>query len=233
MSNMKKEFITSSTIEKSIALIAQKFIEKVNQQLSLSATVNILMSGGNTPKLLYKELIDNYVKALDWSACNIIVLDERYVPFDNERSNAGECYRNFVKYVSLKDFIYPDTSLPLEKCVSLFEESLAVIKSDGIHVALLGTANDGHIASIFPTMDILTQTSNCFACYVQGQNEKRISLNLSFINASKSIWMMALGENKKNIVKQAQSNEQSNSPVLSLSPVNELKWFITTNEVNE
>ncbi len=224
---MNYEFIPSVTVEEGISLIATQLVEYINSELEKNKTVNILMSGGNTPKLLYSEILNNHLGSVDWSNCRLIILDERFVSFDSERSNAGECFRYFASIVSLKEFIYPDTTKSIDKCVESYSDILNLLGTEGIKLSILGTADDGHLASIFPEMKIITEAKNCFACEIEGTNEKRVSLTLEFINRSENIWMMALGRHKGKIINMAKSMEYSELPALSLNSENTPKWFIS------
>jgi 6-phosphogluconolactonase len=222
---MNYESIGSKSVEQGIALIASELVELINNELAKNNAVNLLMRGGNTPKKLYETLLQTHRDDIDWCCCRLIILDERWAPFESERSNAGECYRHFASQVPLKAFIYPDTSLSIEDSLSDFSQSIKSIESEGILAAILGTANDGHIASIFPSMTIIAEAEDCFACAVDNTDEKRVSLTLDYINRSNNIWMMAFGDNKRDIIEMASSVETSDLPALNLNPDCHPKWF--------
>ena len=220
--------MSSASREVGIRLLAKEFIDIIQERLLTSDAVNILMSGGNTPLSLYKELLKSY-SDFSWSKCRFIMVDERYVPFESSRSNAGMCYRHFGKHVNLLDFIYPDTSLPIEKCVDYFVKRVKSVDMKAIDIALLGTAKDGHIASIFPNSQPFFESGISFACYASEGQEKRVSLTLDYINKSDKIWMMAFGKEKQDILKRAQNNERNSLPALCLNDECDVTWF--TSEV--
>ena len=223
---MNYELIDTTSLKQGVSTLAVNLVECIQFEMLKAETVNILMSGGNTPLYLYQELLTKHAKDIDWRRCRIIILDERFVPFESTRSNAGECYRNFASHVSLKQFIYPDTAMPIEECLISFSNAIKLIDNETIHLALLGTANDGHIASIFPDMDITASAKHCFSCLPENTTEHRLSLTLDYINRSKHIWMMAFGKNKQKIIQKVKENSPSRLPALSLKSSNPVKWFI-------
>jgi len=222
---MDYEFILNVSAEKGIELIAEQLIELIDREIVNSGTVNILMSGGNTPKRLYEELLLHHNENIAWKSCRFIILDERYVSFSDGRSNSGECYRHFISKIEVKDFIYPDTSKPIEECVNLYSKSIKSY-AGRVHLAILGTANDGHLASIFPQMKVLAKSEHCFACSAENISEARVSLTLDFINQSKNLWMMAFGKNKSRIIEMARALKVSDLPALKLNIERRPKWFI-------
>jgi len=220
---MRYQFLSSKNKDAGVKLIASLLIDFLQEKLKKSNVVNVLMSGGNTPLALYKELLTNY-SDFSWDKCRFIMLDERYIPFESTQSNAGQCYRHFAQHVNLLGFLYPNTTLGIEKSVTDFAQSIQLLGISEIDIAILGTAADGHIASIFPGNQPFFISGCSFACNTSN-NEKRISLSLDFINQSASIWMMAFGAEKQNITKRAKNNEWGTLPALSLNVDKNIHWF--------
>lgn len=207
---------------KAIEALASRLAFFVDE-FRLDRKITILVSGGNTPLLIYKELLTKY-SAVDWSKCCFIMVDERYVPFESSRNNAGSCFREFVQQVKIEDFIYPDTRMPLEESTVQFSHQVkAILDRGGIDLALLGTAPDGHVASIFPNSEPVVVHDIAFACKHDSPEEFRVSLDLASINLSHEIWVMALGEEKQGICEKAKS-DSFNLPVLCLDK-QKTTWF--------
>lgn len=168
-------------------------------ECQLDRKVTILVSGENTPLFIYKEILTKY-STVDWSKCCFIMVDERYVPFESSRSNAANCFREFVQHSKVENFIYPFAHLPLEQSVAQFSSQVkAILDRDGIDLALLGTTPDGHVASIFPNSEPIVVHDIAFACKHDSPEEFRVSFDLASINLSREIWVMALGEEKQGI----------------------------------
>jgi len=76
--------------EQVINRVADSIIALANQCIANNGKFTLALSGGNTPKLLYKQLINgNYLNKLDLSKIFIYFSDERYVSPDDDRSNYG------------------------------------------------------------------------------------------------------------------------------------------------
>lgn len=223
---MTYQFLPSTSKDDGVKKIAALLIAFLQEKLKKSNVVNILMSGGNTPIAIYQEILACY-PMFSWASCRIIILDERFVPFESVRSNAGQCYRNFIQHIDVLEFIYPDTSLDINACVQTYAKRLKNLDISAVDIAVLGTAEDGHLASIFPNVLPFFEDGDIFACQQVFENEPeiRISLTLDFINRSKNIWMMAFGADKQNITRKAQSLITSNLPALNLPRNNSTRWF--------
>lgn len=224
--DMTYRFLPSKNMEAGVKLLACSLINFLQEQLKKSNVVNVLVSGGNTPLAIYKEILDSY-PTFSWSKCRIIVVDERFVPFESARSNSGQCYRNFIQHSDVFEFVYPDTSLAINDCVSSYSNLLSSLRISEIDIALLGTAGDGHLASIFPNVLPFAEDGYLFACerLFENEMETRISFTLDFINQSKNIWMMAFGADKEKITRKAQSLDVSNLPALNLPKNKSTLWF--------
>lgn len=109
-------------------------------------TATIGLSGGSTPKPVYKKLSQE--KSIDWKRVRFFLLDERYVSAENADSNTKMIRETLLKNAAADaTCIVPDTSLPLAECVSDYDTKVLSLHSD---LVILGMGPDGHIASLFP-----------------------------------------------------------------------------------
>ena len=80
-------------IFKSPLILAESFAAEFKniceESISKTGQINIAISGGNTPKLLFDILAENYKDKIEWDKVNIYWVDERCVPPDNDESNFG------------------------------------------------------------------------------------------------------------------------------------------------
>ena len=85
--------------------IADWMVEYICKTLSTKERFSIVLTGGGTPKKLYDILAsDEYKNKIDWSRANVFIGDERFVPFDDERSNAKMIQKNIAGSCCGKSF---------------------------------------------------------------------------------------------------------------------------------
>ncbi|KAK2196132.1 bifunctional Glucose-6-phosphate dehydrogenase/6-phosphogluconolactonase [Babesia duncani] len=170
----------------SIHMILHAIREK--QASSPTAIATVGLSGGSSPREIFRLLGILEDLQIDFKRIIIFLVDERYVPIDDEMSNARLVKNTILKHwpIPPEHFIFPDTSLPLEDCVRKYEEDLEAVfgKVDvtspmescgkwanhhscekGADLVTLGIGDDFHIAGLFPeylaTLDA-SYVTDCF-----------------------------------------------------------------------
>ncbi len=110
------------------------------------------LSGGSTPKPVYEALGK---EKIDWSKVWIFLIDDRYIRADDPNSNQFLLRSTLLKNAAIPEsqIIFPDTSLPLPQCISLYDQHLKSLFQKGSpDIVTLGMGDDGHIASLFPPL---------------------------------------------------------------------------------
>ena len=119
------------------------------QQLVASGKASLLLSGGSTPGPVMERLS---VSELDWSNVVTGLVDERWVPLDDPRSNAGLVRRHLLQNrAAASAFLpmYTDAASTLSEAAPMIDAAYAPLI--GMNpVTLLGMGPDGHTASWFP-----------------------------------------------------------------------------------
>lgn len=111
------------------------------------------LSGGTTPRAIYKEL--GSLVAVPWEKVTIFIVDERYVPEDDDRSNRKMVRETLFSGIAgekipASQIVFPNTALPIDECAEEYDNRINCLKQDGIDIVALGLGEDGHIASLFP-----------------------------------------------------------------------------------
>jgi 6-phosphogluconolactonase len=163
----------------------------------------IVLTGGSTPRAAYGEFAQVVLSVgIDVSGTALWFGDERCVPPDDERSN----YR-MVK-TSLLDRL-PDHGLPTvhrmrgelgpHAAADEYERELRAAGSPRFDLVLLGIGGDGHLASLFPDQDSLSERSRPVVGVEQAGLEPfvpRVSLTLPALVNARQIVFLATGESK-------------------------------------
>lgn len=105
----------------------------------------VALSGGSTPAPAYRALA---AMPLDWPKVTLALVDERFVPPDDEASNEGLVRRELKTALDAGAQVGPMYAPPtVERAADLAEAIYAPLRID---IALMGMGGDGHTASWFP-----------------------------------------------------------------------------------
>lgn len=236
--------------------VADWMVEYICKTLSTKKRFSVALTGGNTPKKLYEILAsDEYKNKIDWSRANVFIGDERFVPFDDERSNAKMIQQALLDKVAANNahvhFMQTENMSP-ETAANAYEEVLnhyfiheAVNSQQSVtnqrstfDLVLLGMGDDAHTLSLFPGQSeaINEQKKWCTYLWLQQQNMHRITLTAPIINASKRIAFLISGKSKatalNNVLHQPYNPEKFPSQIIK--PVKgDLHFFVDESAMND
>jgi 6-phosphogluconolactonase len=177
-----------------------------NQQRD-KPTFSLLLSGGNTPKNLYRTLADDKIKNnISWKKINVFFGDERAVPFNNEYNNGSMAYDLLLKSSGIppSQIHFIDTSISREESASQYEKTLRNYFTDdgtSFDLALLGIGNDGHTLSLFPgKKHVYEKNKWVITSEAPEAPVERISLTPVIVNRSACIAFLVAGKSKAEIL---------------------------------
>lgn len=200
--------------------------------------LSIALSGGNTPRSLFKYLATNHADDIDWSKIKFFWSDERCVWPDNDDSNYKMAKENLFDLVPVSNkniFRIRGENDPYKEARSyedLLQNELEVINgTPQFDVVMLGMGEDGHTASIFPHEMNLWESSNmCVVATHPKTRQMRISLSGKTINAAKHVAFLVTGAPKAKKVKEIiedNENAQEKYPAAKVQPSSgNLTWFL-------
>ncbi|MBB3288721.1 MULTISPECIES: 6-phosphogluconolactonase [Rhizobium] len=219
------------------AELAGKLADKVAETLSAAITArgsaSIAVSGGSTPKAFFQALSS---RSIDWPKVTVALVDERFVPADNPRSNHLLVQENL-----LKDKAAAANFLPLYQAAASVEEAavIATEKTNSIghpfDIAILGMGNDGHTASFFPGGSNLKTALDpntprgIITMEAEGAGEPRLTFTFSSLQDARLLVLHIEGEGKKDVLAKAEApGEETEMPIRAMlrraaSPV-EIYW---------
>ncbi|MGV1759449.1 6-phosphogluconolactonase [Rhizobium sp. A22-96] len=213
--------------------LADKVAETLSAAIEARGSASIAVSGGSTPKAFFQALSS---RSIDWDKVTITLVDERFVPADNPRSNHLLVQENL-----LKDKAATAKFLPLYQAVASVEEAAAIAteKTRAVghpfDVAILGMGNDGHTASFFPGgNNLLTALDpntprGIITMEAQDAGEPRLTFTFSSLQDARLLVLHIEGAGKKDVLAKAEApGEETEMPIRAMlrraaSPV-EIYW---------
>lgn len=160
------------------------------------------LAGGSTPKHLYEMLVE---EQLPWQKIKLILVDERYVPSDNNDSNLRMIREAMLKRIPIPadNLIYFDTSLPQESAAKEMHRKISILANERTPIfdlLILGLGTDEHVASLFEGDQALT--SQNFAAAAHAENypiQERLTLTLPALKNSARTLILLKGESKADV----------------------------------
>jgi 6-phosphogluconolactonase len=164
----------------------------------------LAVSGGSTPKEFFARL--SRVE-LDWANVQVTLVDERWVPESDQRSNA-----QLVKSLLLQHAASAAQFVPLYTGAPTPEEGLAeaneridtlLLPFDAV---ILGMGDDGHTASFFPGGDHLAEAldmdgrARVLPMRAPAAGEPRITLSLPTLLDTRTLYLLVSGEKKRDLL---------------------------------
>lgn len=201
---MDFDSITTRTDPEFVIRATEILAERIRQSIDEYGRAIVGLSGGSTPKPVYEALGK---EKIDWSKVTVFLVDDRYVPATDKHSNQNLVRSTLLKHASIPEsqIIFPDTTLPIDACITDYEQKIAQMLSGGIpHMVILGMGEDGHIASLFPPLPeaafgdhlALHTTTDTFDVH------DRISVTLIVLGSAERKIFLLKGEGKKRVWKE-------------------------------
>ena len=190
--------------------VAELILTRAKEKNKKSLPLNIALSGGNTPKILFNLLAKEYSDSIPWHFVRLFWVDERCVPPTHVESNYGMAYENLLKNVAIHDAnVFPIQGEIDPKTESIHYQNVLETQlpsRNGIpkfDLILLGLGDDGHTASIFPNELNLLHSDRFVAVSAHPvSNQKRITLTGQILNQADEVVFLITGSSKAEVLKQ-------------------------------
>jgi 6-phosphogluconolactonase len=168
----------------------------------------LAVSGGKTPLRFFQALAQ---QSLDWASVVVTLVDERWVPPTDARSNESFVRANLLQgRATAARFVplYKAGAATLEDAVLTIAASIAMLDLP-FDAIVLGMGEDGHTASFFPDGDQLTAATDpktdaiVLPMHARSAGEPRITLTLPALLDSRAIYLHIEGERKREVLETA------------------------------
>lgn len=205
-------YITFPTAQNAVEKIAQEFV----LYSQLNRPVHISLSGGSTPKLLFKTLAQApYKNEIQWQNLHFWWGDDRMVEPTNPESNYGEVQKLLFDHIQIpaENIHRIHGEEPVELELKRFEQELSAVIPNGVFDwIILGMGTDGHTASLFPHQTDFNDPNLAVIAKHPESGQIRISKTAKLIEQAKRITYLVTGASKAEILKEIQTALPENLP---------------------
>lgn len=216
---------------------AQHAVEKIAREFvlysQLNRPVHISLSGGSTPKLLFKTLASApFNTKVRWKNLHFWWGDDRMVSPSDPESNYGEVQKLLFDHIRIpaENIHRIRGEEPAEQELKRFEAELSAVISDGVFDwIILGMGGDGHTASLFPHQTDFDDERLAIIAKHPESGQIRISKTAKLIERAKRITYLVTGSAKAEILKQIQTTpaEQLPYPAARIRATNGVtEWYL-------
>lgn len=190
-----------ATVDALVAAARARVIASASEAIELRGRFVIVLSGGNTPRALYRNLRD---ADTDWSRWNVYYGDERCVAGHDPGRNS----------VMAAETLLDEVAIPRDQCHAIPGELGAeeaarayaeTIRDVGVFdLVLLGLGEDGHVASLFPhaTERRVEGNEDVVAVFdAPKPPPERVSLTAARLSRTRAALFLVSGESKREAVR--------------------------------
>ncbi|AHG78954.1 hypothetical protein X875_3340 [Mannheimia varigena USDA-ARS-USMARC-1388] len=200
------------TAQDAVKQIAQEFIEYSRQ----NRVVHISLSGGSTPKLLFKTLAaEPFKREVQWQNLHFWWGDDRMVHPTEPESNYGEVQKLLFDHINIpaENIHRIRGEENVEQELARFSQELTACVPDlAFDWIILGMGTDGHTASLFPRQTDFNDKNVAVIAKHPETGQIRISKTASLIEKAKRITYLVTGCSKAEILKEIQTTPAENLP---------------------
>ncbi|MBL0370713.1 6-phosphogluconolactonase [Rhizobium sp. KVB221] len=189
--------------------LAERVAGTLAEAVAMRGHASIAVSGGSTPKAFFRALSST---TLDWSRVTITLVDERFVPESNERSNHA-----LVSAGLLQGKAAEARFVPLYHDGATAEDAARLATAATVDlcrpfdVVVLGMGGDGHTASFFPggsnlqmALDPATPRG-VITMEAEGAGEPRLTFTFSALQDARLLILHIESQSKKPVIDRALS----------------------------
>jgi 6-phosphogluconolactonase len=178
------------------------------------ARATLAVSGGTSPRPFLQTLA---VAPLDWARIDVTLVDDRWVPDDDNASNA-----RLVRETLLAGPAAAAHFAPLVDVSAELDAHVAALNADATralpNVAVLGMGEDGHTASLFadaPADEWARGTApdapRFVAMHPGNAPHARVSLSLAALTGIQHLFLLIAGQSKLDVLNAAAAAPRNNA----------------------
>lgn len=207
--------------------VAQKIVGDLKTALLTQENVSFVVPGGTTPGPIFDILC---AADIEWNRVHVMLSDERWVPDDNDRSNAkllrDRLLVNRAAAAKFTPFYVPDAEVA-DACKDVSEK---LASEWPISVLVLGMGADMHTASLFPQangLDVALSADADALLPIQAEGqEQRVTLSAPVLNSAISKHIVIFGDDKRAALDVAKGSLPEVAPVAAVLDGATIHWAV-------
>ena len=188
--------------------LAERVADQLRRALDERGRAVLVVSGGSTPKDFFDRLA---CEKLDWAKVQVSLVDERWVPDSDERSNARLVKTRLLQHAASSAQLVPlYTGDPSPEAGLPKADARIATLPLPFDVVVLGMGEDGHTASFFPGGNHLAEaldlagSARVLPMQAPDAGEPRITLTLPTLLETRALYLLVSGERKRDVLADAQ-----------------------------
>ncbi|MBM4111839.1 MAG: 6-phosphogluconolactonase [Phycisphaerae bacterium] len=199
---------------------------------------HLALSGGSTPMPFYERLMtDPNYRLMPWRRTHLWIVDERRVPFEDEKSNYRHIHEIIAEHADIPAAqVHPIPAME-EDAAAQYERALRESLGwrergqDRLDFVLLGMGDNGHTASLFPMTRVLDERER-WVGLCDGPTvtpPPRVTMTYPLINAARFVGVLVVGANKAEMISRVARGKEDyhELPIKGIQPLaGELRWYL-------
>jgi 6-phosphogluconolactonase len=193
--------------------LADRVASALTNAIDARGVAVLAVSGGSTPKRFFEALSH---RSITWDKVVVTLVDERFVPETDERSNAA-----LVKAKLLTGKAAAARFVPLfSEAANVDDAARAAFTAINtlplpFDVVILGMGTDGHTASFFPNAANLSalldpaSTETVMPVHAQSADEPRLTISLARLLEARFLALHIEGAAKRAVLEEALTPDRS------------------------
>lgn len=219
-------FIENADRDMAIMNVAHAITSDLRKCLLQHETASFAVPGGTTPGPIFDAMSS---VEIDWNRVNVMLTDERWVPEDHARSNAGLVKARLLtgRAAAARFISFYRDGMSAQDAAPQVSEALA--GEVPISVLLLGMGADMHTASLFPGapgLEAAMAKDAPLVCAVSpaDQPEARITLSAQALDGAMDKHLVIFGDDKRAAFERAQSLSPAEAPISAVISGGSVHW---------
>jgi 6-phosphogluconolactonase len=207
----------------------------IEETLSKQDRFLIALSGGETPKMLYKILATEFLSQIDWSRLHVFWGEEKFVSLIDEKEHSSSALKACIATVPVpKEQVHTiRTDIDPHQAAEQYEAILQSYFKDPnstFDLVILGMGEQGNVLSLIPNNDSINFIDRfVMPVYDKHEDLYKITLTIPAINAAANKAFIVTGKKKEDVVQQVLKGkyEPEKYPAqLIVASNKEVHWFL-------